>query len=128
MRVSQESARERERNKCNIRSCSWECERGESGFQVQLFRVGYKTGPNLKTNQQSPLFASQPKIFPPLLKNISIGAKKMKSFVALVALVGIALAAPQDPEIAVRAPSSFQNCDCQCNSYQSTMGEISQGG
>ena len=41
----------------------------------------------------------------------------MKSFVAIVALVGVAIAAPQDPEIAVRAPSTFQNCDCQCDSY-----------
>ena len=44
----------------------------------------------------------------------------MKFFLALICLAGAALAAPQDPEIAVRAPSSFQNCDCQCDSYQWT--------
>jgi hypothetical protein len=64
---------------------------------------------------------------------------KMKTAFVFLALLGVGLCKPQDvvaPEggeapdageapapadggidIAVRAPSSFQNCDCQCDSY-----------
>jgi len=44
----------------------------------------------------------------------------MKTFVVFAALLatGLAYPHPQDePEIAVRAPSTYQNCDCQCDSY-----------
>jgi hypothetical protein len=45
---------------------------------------------------------------------------QQKSLIILAGLlaVGVCFPHPQDePEIAVRAPSTFQNCDCQCDSY-----------
>jgi len=49
----------------------------------------------------------------------------MKFFLAFFALVVVAHGAPQDPEIAVRAPSTFQNCECQCDSYTwSSKGRV----
>lgn len=41
----------------------------------------------------------------------------MKIFLAFVLICAVVKARPDDPEIAVRAPSTFQNCDCQCDSY-----------
>jgi hypothetical protein len=70
---------------------------------------------------------------------VSFQLSKMKTAFVFLALLGVGLCKPQDvvaPEggeapaageapapadggidIAVRAPSSFQNCDCQCDSY-----------
>ena len=49
----------------------------------------------------------------------------MKAFVVLLAVVvGAAVAFPQDavvageePDVLVRAPSTYQNCDCQCDHH-----------
>ena len=45
----------------------------------------------------------------------------MKTFVAILAsILAVSVAFPQPPEepdVVVRAPSTFQNCDCQCDSY-----------
>ena len=44
----------------------------------------------------------------------------MKTLIVFVALLGAALSYPQpqeEPDVSVRAPSTYQNCDCQCDSY-----------
>ena len=52
----------------------------------------------------------------------------MKAFIVLLAVVvGAAVAFPQDavvageePDVLIRAPSTYQNCDCQCDYYSWT--------
>ena len=54
----------------------------------------------------------------------------MKTFVVILASVltvsfgfpqdAVAPANPGETDVILRAPSTFQNCDCQCDSYQWT--------
>ena len=41
----------------------------------------------------------------------------MKLILVAVLLCRVVRVRPEDPEIAVRAPSTYQNLDCQCDSY-----------